>query len=227
MKAFSGFPPGKTSTVAIHAQFFSDVLPLIDDLGELKVILFCYWALLQKEGHYRYLTRADFCGDAGLMAGSGLDEAKLDQALARAVEHGILLKANISMNGAETALYFVNTARGRTAVQQIEAGRWQADSNQQVEILPERPNIYTLYEQNIGPLTPGIAERLKDAEQEYPYDWIVDAINQGIDNNVRRWTYISAILESWKKEGRSDEASGRNRKANNPYAGLSWSDFAE
>jgi DNA replication protein len=227
MKAFSGFPPGKTSTVAIHAQFFSDLLPLIADLGELKVVLFCYWALLQKEGFYRYLTRADFCGDGEQVAGVGLDDTALDQALALAVEHGILLHAIISIDGAEKALYFVNTARGRAAVQQINAGRWQPDDKHHVEILPERPNIYTLYENNIGPLTSAIAERLRDAEEDYPYDWIVDAINAGIDNNVRRWAYISAILESWKKEGKSDEASGRNRKANNPYEGLKWSDFTD
>lgn len=231
MTPFNGFPPGKNSTVSIHAQFFSEVLPMIDDLAELKVILFCYWALLQKEGHYRYLCRTDFCNDATLMTGLAQNgsspQAALDTALARAIEHGILLAADVVMDGVEERLYFVNTARGRTAVQQIAAGRWQADGNHQVEILPERPNIYTLYEENIGPLTPGIAERLKDAEQDYPYEWIVEAINQAIESNVRRWKYISAILERWKKEGKSDETAGRNRKADSPYAGLKWSDFAD
>jgi DnaD/phage-associated family protein len=231
MTPFSGFPPGKTPTVAIHAQFFSEVLPMIDDLAELKVILFCYWALLQKEGHYRYLCYADFANDSALMSGlscaDATPQAELDRALTRAIEHGILLAAEVLMDGAPERLYFVNTARGRTAIQQIAAGRWQADGNRQVEILPERPNVYTLYEENIGPLTPVIAERLKDAERDYPYEWLIDAINQSIENNVRRWSYIAAILERWKKEGRSDEASGRNRKENSPYAGLKWSDFAD
>jgi len=37
---------------------------------------------------------------------------------------------------------------------------------------PERPNIFKLYEENIGPLTPLIADALKDAEKTYPPEWV-------------------------------------------------------
>ena len=40
---------------------------------------------------------------------------------------------------------------------------------------PERPNIFKLYEENIGPLTPLIADALKDAEETYPPEWVAEA----------------------------------------------------
>ena len=234
MKPFNGFSNGKTNTIPVHAQFFSEVLPLVDDLAEMKVILFCYWALQQKQGDFRYLRRTDFVKSESLMQGlAAIDsdtEALLDTALAKAVGHGVLLVADVELDSEQEHLYFVNTERGRTALEQIAAGHWQNGADEPVEILPERPTIYKLYEENIGPLTSGIAERLKMAEKEYQYEWIVDAINIAIENNVRRWKYISTILEHWQQEGRtdgSDEAFKRNRGKNNPFAGLTWSDFAE
>jgi len=47
---FEGFPPGKTRLVRLPAQFFTDLLPRLDDPDELKLILFCFWALEQREG---------------------------------------------------------------------------------------------------------------------------------------------------------------------------------
>jgi hypothetical protein len=45
------------------------LLPLIDDLVELKVTLFCMWALQQREGYYRFLVKSDFLGDEAFVAG--------------------------------------------------------------------------------------------------------------------------------------------------------------
>ena len=49
MQKFNGFPPGKTRTTVIPNQFFSELLPTIDDLVELKLTLYCMWALQQQE----------------------------------------------------------------------------------------------------------------------------------------------------------------------------------
>jgi DnaD/phage-associated family protein len=235
MKPFNGFSNGKAHTIPIHAQFFSEVLPLVDDLAEMKVILFCYWALQQKQGDYRYLFRKDFAQAEALMQGlAAIDsdsEALLDKALSKAVEHGILLVADVELDTGQERLYFVNTERGRTAIEQIAAGHWDMGYDDPIEILPERPTIYKLYEENIGPLTSGIAERLKMAQNDFQYEWIVDAINIAIENNVRKWKYISTILERWQQEGRSDgsdEAFKRNRrKDGRDYASGEYADFIE
>jgi DNA replication protein len=228
MTTFKGFPSGKAQTVAIHSQFISEVVPQIDNLAELKLCIFCYYALLQKEGHYRYLRRADLRSSQELMQGLG-DEEALDTALALAVDHCFLLAIDVSLDKGKERLYFVNTAKGRTAIEQIQAGRWKPSELEAIEILPERPTIFRLYEENIGALTPAIAERLKDAEQDYSYEWIVEAIHLAIDNNKRKWAYINAILERWKQEGRNNvhETTERPHQSNGKFATSRWSDFSE
>lgn len=62
--------------------------------------------------------------------------------------------------------------------------------------------IYTLYENEIGMLTPLIADALKDAEKNYATQWIYDAVAEAVKNNKRNWKYIEAILKRWKQEGR-------------------------
>lgn len=206
MTTFKGFPSGKAQTVAIHSQFISELVPQIDNLAELKLCLFCYYALLQKEGEYRYLRRGDLLSSAELMQGLGA-EAVLDTALAQAVEHGFLLAADVLLDKGQERLYFVNTAKGRKAIEQIEAGRWKPTESAVLEILPERPTIFRLYEENIGALTPMIAEDLKEVEREYPYEWILEAIEKAVFGNKRNWNYIKAILVGWKKSGRLDNGA--------------------
>ncbi len=74
----------------------------------------------------------------------------------------------------------------------------------------ERPNIYKLYEENIGPLTPLIADALKDAEAEYPPEWIEEALGEAVKRNKRNWKYVEAILRGWKEEGRGKEQNRQN-----------------
>lgn len=63
------------------------------------------------------------------------------------------------------------------------------------------------YENNIGLITQHTAENLKAACDEYPPDWIIEAINEAVDQNVRRWAYIKAILERWRAQGKDNERS--------------------
>ena len=67
-----------------------------------------------------------------------------------------------------------------------------------------------LYEQNIGMLTPMIADELRDAERHYPAEWIADAFREAVELNKRSWRYVVRILERWRVEGRKD--SGRERR---------------
>lgn len=231
MDTFDGFSNGKATLIPVPAQFFSDLLPMIDDLAEMKVTLFCIWALQQKEGDYRYLRRDEFQHE-GLTSGlksiaEGDLEAIIDAALDKAVTRGTLLRATIPQSEKSLAYYFVNTERGRSAVQQINLGEWRPLANQEIDILPERPTIYRLYEDNIGPLTPMIADSLKDAQQDFSVLWIEDAIKCAVDNNARSWRYILKVLESWKQEGRSREAIRGDINWDDKYSTGKWADFIE
>src|SRR6478672_1110744 len=77
-----------------------------------------------------------------------------------------------------------------------------------IRVIAERPNIYALYEQNIGLLTPILAERLQDAEGRFPIQWIEAAFEEAVTNNKRNWRYIERILERWAAEGKQ---SGKDR----------------
>src|SRR5664279_2889517 len=155
---FEGFAPGKQATFTIYAAFISELLPLIEDLAELKVTLYFMWAIQQREGRFRYLRRRDFLNDANFMAGlAGFDfapEATLDTALQGACARGTLLCAEVTLAGEAERLYFINTQLGRDALEQIKRGEWLPSfTDEPIEIIPDRPNIYRLYEDNIGPLT--------------------------------------------------------------------------
>lgn len=208
MKAFSGFPPGKTRSVSIPEPVFTDLIPLIDDLAELKVTLHALWRLGRQHGRVRYLRRADLAADQALLSGLGDDAATaLDTALARAVERGTLLRAQAAIGDETEELYFANTARGRAAVETIARGEWPS------ELEPAtRPNVFTLYEQNIGLLTPLIADELREAEREYPAEWIEDAFREAIALNKRSWKYIRAILERWRAEGKGRQRREKERR---------------
>jgi len=213
-KKFTGFLPGKQPTYTVPTAFISDLLPLIDDLAELKVTFYFMWAIQQREGRFRYLRRRDLLKDADFMAGlaeSDLQaEATLDDALERACTRGSLLRTEVTLAGEVEPLYFINTESGRTALEQIRSGDWLPSfTNEPVEIIPERPNIFRLYEANIGPLTPLISDALKDAEKEYPAAWIEDAMRIAVESNARSWRFIHAVLDRWQREGKQDETPKR------------------
>ncbi len=216
MKGFSGFPDGKMRFTSVPNLFFSDLMPIIDNLAEMKVTLYALWALHQKEGPVRYLRLTDFLNDTTFVKSLAptLETAVdiLMDGIERAVARGTFLHVKIESADGHMDLYFLNTEKGRTAVDGITKGEWRPnpDEDQPISLLVERPNIFILYEQNIGPLTPIIADELRDAEQTYPLRWIEEAIQLAVENNARKWRYILAILERWRQEGKQDGIGSRD-----------------
>ncbi|MCH7997643.1 MAG: DnaD domain protein, partial [Chloroflexi bacterium] len=75
-----------------------------------------------------------------------------------------------------------------------------------------RPNIFSLYEENIGIMGHIMAEELKEAEKSYPQEWIEEAFREAVVQNKRSWRYIEAILKGWMTEGREHGEPGRHSK---------------
>lgn len=128
--------------------------------------------------------------------------------------------------------FFFNTARSRKIVKELQGGELvpgsmlnidqeqkepenersisadklkamrNLDVSQHVQVHIERPNIFVLYEQNIGLLSPLLADELKDAADLYPPEWIEAAFREAVQHNKRKWSYIRAILRRWETEGR-------------------------
>lgn len=233
MPPFAGFPDGKSRLTRIPAAFFTELLPEVDHLGELKVTLYAVWFLDRSDEPVRYLTYADFSSDERLLAGlcSQPEEAPaaLADALKRAVQRGTLLRALPPDKTPEQALFFLNSPRGRAAVKALESGEWTPDlvTHPALMLSMERPNIYRLYEENIGPLTPLIAETLRDAERTYPVKWIEDAIRIAVRSNARRWNYIERILRSWQEEGRDAPNRRDSEKDRRKYIEGEYADYIE
>jgi len=232
MPGFAGFPAGKVSFTRIPGPFFSELLPQIGHLGELKVTLYALWQLDRLGTEFRYLMEADFLEDEIFMQGMGETpqeaQSLLRESLQRAVERGTLLRAAVQLEG-EVVLYFFNTPRGRAAVEAIQRGEWRPGGEPRlpVELGPERPNIYRLYEQNIGPLTPLLAETLQDAEATYPTEWIEKAFHIAVEKNVRNWRYVEAILRRWRERGYDGRETRRDtEKSRRQYAGWEEDDPA-
>jgi DNA replication protein len=230
---FAGFPAGKVHLTPIPAPFFSELLPEIDDLGELKVTLYALWFLDQQEGTLRYLTYDDFFMDSRLLNGFGRDaeagKCALEDGVRRAVARGTLLKGRRSGDDPQQALFFLNSPRGRAALKAYQQQEWSHGEAARTEITLEieRPNIYRLYEENIGPLTPLVADALRDAEETYPTEWIEEAVRTAVKNNVRRWKYVEAILESWQKEGRHGSTRRGTQQDSQRYLEGEFGDFGE
>jgi len=238
MPVFKGFPEGRSRQVAIPSLFFRELLPVINHLGELKVTLHIFWLLDQVEGPFRFVRWADLAEDQELANGLSSDPsaapAKLKEALRQAMERGALLEASIdTLQGAEQ-IYFLNSPKGRAAQRAIESGQWRPlDTGAEGLADIEEPlNIFQLYEENIGPLAPLIADLLTEAEETYPPAWIEEAIGIAVQNNKRNWRYIVAILERWRREGkhgRKEKAEDRpdSEATRRRYVEGEFSDFIE
>ncbi len=219
-KSFTGFP-AKTSFTPIPDLFFSNLVFQIEDVAELKLVLHLFWLLHRKRGYPRFATYDELLNDKTLLRslsrlGQTPEEA-LARGLALAISRGTLLPLKVEQNGKTDDLYFLNTESGRRDIAQVKSDgislKGETFLDKKGADLVEQPNIFALYEQNIGMLTPLIAEELKQAEKLYPDQWIEEAIRESVSLNKRNWRYISRILERWSAEGKADGKTGRHSRA--------------
>ena len=223
MKPFQGFP-ARMEFTPLPNVFFSRLLPEITDMAELKTTLHVVAALYRKKGYPRFVSFGELLGDVSLAeslkgAGESPEEA-LRGALEMAVARGTLVGLALEREGNSEYIYFLNDEPGRQAAGKIEGGELKLSGLKSVKrpgvAAEELPDIFTLYEQNIGMLTPMIAEELRDAEKNYPEDWIKDAIREAALHNKRSIKYIAKILETWSVEGRTDGTYQRDSKKAGP-----------
>jgi DNA replication protein len=215
MKPFKGFTDSESFT-QLPDTFFHQLLGQIDDAAELRVTLYILWRVQHMDGPFRALREADFRSE---MLGLHADE--VSPAIKKAVKRGTILKAEHKTE----IFYFLNSPRGRAAATAFIKGQ-QDDLAEVVPAVFERPNIFRLYEENIGPLTPLIADALKDAEVTYSAEWIAEAINLAVKNNKRSWRYCEAILKRWKEEGRGEKQDRRDtEKDRDKYTKGEYADY--
>jgi DnaD/phage-associated family protein len=242
VKAFAGFPAGKQILVKVPNTFFTELLPAIDDLAELKVTLYCLWLLNHKRGELRYTRVEELAHDDTLVAGLASQDEEGSEALVRglerAVARGTLLRVRVREGSVDEDWYFLNSAHGREAVERIRKGRLHELAEplpDDISLQSQRPPIFLLYEQNIGVIQPMIADELREAERTYPPNWIEDAFREAVELNKRSWRYVRRILERWATEGKDDGSTWRRGEQDDDsyealkrrYVPEGWEDIIE
>jgi DnaD/phage-associated family protein len=215
MTEFTGFPGIGKGTV-IPNLFFAAVLPRLQSPGALLAFLWASRLMQEKRGGERFVSTAEIWthpaaresfdalseGEAGLRA--GLDEC---------VEIRALLALGIKSGGESEVVYFANDPASRRTIARARSGEISLKPQSiatPLESPEKRPGIFRLYEEHIGTITPIVGDRLVDAEDRYPAEWIEDAFREAAELNARNWRYIETILRNWAEEGRPHETPGRD-----------------
>ena len=216
MRKFSGFP-ARMEFTPVPNLFINSLMPQISDITELKVTLHLFAALYRKRGYPRFITHDELLGNASLMTSlkqEGEPTEVLRRGLDMAIERGTVLRVVLNRADRPEEVYFLNSEADRQVVTRIQNGEFALTGLKAARPvaetgLEEQPNVFALYEENIGMLTPMIADELREAEKLYPEGWIKDAIGEAVNLNKRSWRYIARILERWASEGRGAKTGER------------------
>lgn len=190
--------PNRPGCVSLPDSFLTHVLPRMQDLAELKVVLYLTYLVQRKQtlatqGSRGSVSWHELKAEIRRLSPE-LEEEEMRRALESAVEHGILVRSLSNIDGMSTDAYSLALDGSR----------------------PAATSVFTLYEQNIGIITPMIAEELKEAEKLYPAQWIEDAFKEAVALNKRSWRYIARILERWATEGKDSGEHKRRTTKDDP-----------
>lgn len=215
---FTGLLASPEPHVPVPRAFFTDILPGVSTIEELQVTLTALRLFHEAGGYTAPLAERSIFRDLNLRTalrteGSPRDpDKRIALGLELAVARGTLLRLITTSGRRHAVWYYVNTIENRGSVSMMAQGQiappesiWIDQSPPTVEL--DRPNAFRLYEQNIGPLTPLVADQIGRALEEYPADWIEDAMQEAVSYNRRSWRYMARILETWSVQGRGDRDS--------------------
>jgi DnaD/phage-associated family protein len=214
MTVFKGFTSSETFTQVPDS--FIHLIKEINDAAELKVTLYAIWRIEHIEGHFRALCQTDFETEA-----LGMTAEEIQLGLGKAVERGTLLRAEHEAD----VFYFLNSPRGRLAAEAFTKGNWR-ESAKIMSAPMTKSNIFKLYEENIGALTPLLSDMLREAEKNYPAVWFEEAFEIAVSRNIRNWKYVEAILARWKEKGKDERKDQQDvAKDEKRYTESNFSEF--
>jgi DnaD/phage-associated family protein len=214
MNRFPGFTSSETFTQIPDSFIY--LLKEIDDAAELKVTLYAIWRIEHIEGHFRAMCETDFESES-----LGMKAEEIQLGLGKSVERGTLLMAEHEAD----VFYFLNSPRGRLAAEAFAKGQWRESAKMMSSPL-KKSNIFKLYEENIGPITPLLSDMLREAEKNYPSVWFEEAFEIAVSRNIRNWKYVEAILARWKEKGKDERKDQQNPvKDADRYTDSEFSEF--
>ena len=160
MNEFNGFP-ARMEFTPVPNIFLSNLLPEITDAVELKLTLHLFHLLYFKKGTIKFITFNEMENDAGLMGSIKTSASSPEETLRQALAAAVLRKTILHIaaeDGNREDIYLLNTKTNRETVEKIRNGEIHLTGLATKHITPEiltekQPNIFTLYEENVGLLT--------------------------------------------------------------------------
>jgi len=169
----------------------------VKDLNTLKCILRALDILAKTDNQTTPIKQKRLLKDDLLLQCIG-EPNKIMKALQHALQIGLLSQHVDLDNEIEYRLIYSDVNDyNQNKKQKLD------DHNLHVQPSSQSAGIFKLYEENIGLLTPLVAESLAEAENRYSSQWILEAFKLAITRNKRSWAYISRILERWFIEGKT------------------------
>lgn len=208
------------STVPVPAALLTEILPQVTEIAEAQVLLAvvrlaCDAGNPERPVSYEAIIRDRPLRRALKVEGSPREpDHRIELGLDLAIGRGVLISFATEQGSRRRSWVFLSTPATQALVASMVRGAvpppteiW--DGDEPPAVIPERPTVFRLYEQNIGMLTPLVADQLMDALERYPSEWIEDAIGESVAYNRRSWKYIQRILEQWAVQGRGDQRERR------------------
>ena len=215
---FRGFT-GSTLYTPVPNPVFGPILEQIQDLAELKVTLRGLWLFHRA---HRAVSMDEFLADRSLLKGLRSEGKNAEEEIRRGLRLAVARGTFLTHQREETgAVFLLNTEAGRRALAGLEAGEAGVPlemGDEPAVDSPElqRPNIFALYEDSIGLLSPLLAEELKEAEVRYPEPWLREAFGIAVAENKRSWRYVAGILRRWTAEGKENRGDARRGEDGKP-----------
>ena len=195
--------------IPVPAQLFTEILPRLHNESQLRATLYTWYAIASKGSGQRYVYLSQLLTDPVLLSWITHLGGKngIRHGLDLSCKEGIFLQLQI---GEDDKILAPNDESGARLITDMKSES-VAHHKQSRDLNPETnyertvvSNVIEKYENEIGMLTPVIADMIAIAEQTYPTTWILEALDIAAQSNARSWKYVTAILARWKNEGKNN-----------------------
>ena len=206
--------PGST---LIPNEFFEFFFPSVEFIEDIFTLFWCVYVLQEEFASKQkyYVSSDDLWFTQGVeysFKKIGIDKEQFNQSLERCVGLGFLLKMISNHQNHEEVIFLLNNSTSQDMVTNLQTGESNIDVNLNLEQTQTfgTAELFQLYEEYFGVISPRIAESLVEASNQYDSDLIKQALKEASTQAITSWRYIERILESKEKESRKNETNRRD-----------------
>ncbi len=120
--AFSGFRASDQDSIPVPVEFFTELLPQLNNQNELRLILYFFWRIYQVETVFTFISHSDLLEDEVFT--NSLDGEDPDIAIKNAIDAALLHQIILTSRYQEESYYFLNDSFGRVAHSAAQRGEW-------------------------------------------------------------------------------------------------------